>query len=191
MEQIKYGIVLGNCACGKTSFVNRYCNYNFLDTENPTISMDIKFISDNNNKTIIYDVSGNDVFYPLYKNLIHKLDFAIILFSFNSIESFMSIYKFYKIVNNKNITKILVGNKIDLDLNNITDNMISLFCEKYNVSFFKVDSKKNIGIDQIREYFRDNIFVKDFNKYFYPDESDKSSDSDDSYNFYNCCIGNN
>ena len=118
-----YKIILCGDSVGKTSFLNRYIDNNFIDNPSPTINLDFcyKVIELEDGKKVklrIWDIPGQDDF-PSNRRGYFKGAHGIILFyDISNRESFKNLEYWLDLINNSISESphiVLVGNKIDLE----------------------------------------------------------------------------
>ena len=126
VQQIKIGIV-GDVGVGKTALVNRFINDEFSMEYEPTREFYYKekelLFSEAKVKIKILD-TGGDKFHPMPMSQLRKVDGVIIVFSVVDFESFTNIQNWIDEVNHytkHSIAKIIIGNKIDLSNERVTD----------------------------------------------------------------------
>ena len=118
------------------------------------IDFKIKFIEIENKiiKLIIWDTLGQERFKILAKKYYINSMGIILTYSITDRESFMNIVDWMKQIDEnapKNICKILVGNKSDLE----KDRQIQYFegedlAKFYGIDFYEVSSKMGIGVSE-------------------------------------------
>ena len=104
----------------------------------------------------IYDTSGQEKYNSMVSNYYKKADGIILVFDLTNKESFDSINKWIKDINDnvdsKKIKRVLVGNKIDLsDLRVITKEEAEEMAKSYEVKFYETSAKTNEGIGELME----------------------------------------
>ena len=104
----------------------------------------------------IYDTSGQEKYNSMVSNYYKKADGIILVFDLTNRESFDSINKWIKDINDnvdsKKIKRVLVGNKIDLsDLRVITKEEAEEMAKSYEVKVYETSAKTNEGIGELME----------------------------------------
>jgi len=115
-------IVLGEAGVGKSSLIRRYTQGNFLQRTTTTVGVDrIPFDINVDDEVLnfqVLDTAGCFGFRGLIKSYMTNIDAVIFVYDLTNKESFASLPLWNTILKNsgkRDITKILVGNKRDLD----------------------------------------------------------------------------
>ena len=164
-------IMIGESSVGKTCLIRRYTNnlFNINHLETAGIEFNSKEEKINNKiiKVKIWDTAGQEIFHSLTKNFYRKADGIIIVFDITNRESFDRVHDWVKSVYDntdtyKEIPILLVGNKIDLEMNRqiSKDEGIKL-SEYFEIPYFEASAKTSIGV---REFMLKIILDVDNNK---------------------------
>ena len=164
-------IMIGESSVGKTCLIRRYTNnlFNINHLETAGIEFNSKEEKINNKiiKVKIWDTAGQEIFHSLTKNFYRKADGIIIVFDITNRESFDRVHDWVKSVYDntdtyKEIPILLVGNKIDLEMNRqiSKDEGIKL-SEYFEIPYFEASAKTSIGG---REFMLKIILDVDNNK---------------------------
>ena len=143
-------LIYGPPESGKTSFIIRYFENKFDSCYIPSFSDEITkkrcFLNYGKKFNLEIIVSNN-------LNKIQNADCYFIFFDISSKNSFEEAKKIiinYIINNNKKI--FLIGNKKDLK-NVVSEKNINDLCKKYNLEYFLISVKDNIGISAMMKKF--------------------------------------
>ena len=99
----------------------------------------------------IWDTAGQEQYKALTKNFYRNSDGVIIVYDVTDKNTFEKVQEWVQSISEytdreKNIRKVLVGNKIDLPRQVTTEEGKKL-AEMYNIPFYEASAKDNIGID--------------------------------------------
>jgi small GTP-binding protein len=166
-------IILGSSEVGKTCILNRYFKNEFKENPLSTIGIDFqtKFFKfeDKKIKVNYTDTAGQEKFRAISVNYLKGTNGVILAFditnkeSFDLLESWMNDLK----ENNKiDISKVLIGNKLDLgDKREVDKEEAEKFAEKIGCKYFEGSAKTgeniNEALDEIARitylYMKDQI----------------------------------
>ena len=147
-------IIIGDSKVGKTTLMKRYINGHFTENIIPSLGIELyRKIKEINRKKYlikIWDTCGQERFKSITQNYYRNADGVMLLFDSNNIESFHNLniwlnsLKEYSI---KNFPLIIIGTKSDLPIN-VHDNDINIFCNQFNIKWFRTSAKtgENISI---------------------------------------------
>ena len=147
-------IIIGDSKVGKTTLMKRYINGNFSENIIPSLGIELyRKIKEINRKKYlikIWDTCGQERFKALTQNYYRNADGVMLLFDSNNIESFHNLniwLNSLKEYSSKNYPLIIIGTKSDLPIN-VHDNDINLFCNQFNIKWFRTSAKtgENISI---------------------------------------------
>lgn len=149
-------IVLGNSFVGKSSLLYRFINKSFDDNFISTIEPDI-FTHNVNDKVKIkfYDTAGQERFISMTTSFYRETKGVIFVYDVSSLESFNCINSWVRDVDRcsftggKNIIKVLVGNKCDLQERKVSEDMGRKLADEIDAKFIEASAKKNINVDGI------------------------------------------
>ena len=155
-EELISIMVLGNSSVGKTSFILRFTENEYKDTYISTIGIDFKIkyikINDIRYKVLFYDTAGQERFHSIAPSIIKKVHGIIIMYDITDILSFDSIREIIESINEekgKDFPMILIGNKIDLEIERlIKKEEAEELAEKYGMEFFEISNKEGINIEK-------------------------------------------
>jgi len=145
---LKY-VLIGDSYVGKSSIVYRYMRNGFNQDITPTICVEFgsKIVNygDTKYKIHVWDTAGQESFNSITKSYYRNTCVAFIVFSFDNEESFKNVDKWIsdlkEFTNNENLIIYLVGNKSELKT--------KYFYNDFNIRYFEVSAKNNIGIDEL------------------------------------------
>ena len=189
MSEINLKILLiGDSSVGKTSILLRYVDDEFNDSYISTIGIEYKIKTINvNNKKItmrIWDTSGQERYRSITQNFYRNANGILFVFDVTKKESFNNIKLWLTDSQNceANISKILIGNKIDLEEEReVSNETIENFASKKEMKFFETSAKEGTNIDLI---FRELAELILSNKFEELDELDVNNNND-IYNSFN------
>ena len=149
-------IMIGESDVGKTSLIRRYTknlfNINHLETTGVEFNSKNEKINNKIIKVKIWDTAGQEIFHSLTKNFYRKADGIIIVFDVTNRESFDKVHDWVKSVYDntdtyREIQIILVGNKIDLELNRQISKEEGIKLSKYfEIPYFEASAKNSNGV---------------------------------------------
>ena len=162
-------LLVGDSSVGKTSLSRRYANNEFHENYLSTIGIDyLEKVIDIDNQKVnlkILDTSGQERYFSISTSMFRQADGLIFVFDVTKKDSFEAISKWLTIAEDiKDLPKILVGNKIDLQnrrkINK--DRMENFAKSKNNMHCFETSAKtgENVEvafIDLIRLILPDKI----------------------------------
>ena len=151
-------VFAGDSGVGKTSIANRLVKKEFLPT-NPTIGAANFSISIGDYIFNIWDTAGQERYRSLGPMYYSGTNCAILVFDVNSRTSFQSISSFYESIREsalENCVYILIGNKIDLDNREIS-NQEAVELSKQIQAYFYVEcsAKTGEGLIDLLEQIKD------------------------------------
>lgn len=152
-------LIVGDSSSGKTSILDRLVNKQFTTHYISTIGIDfnVKTIKLDNNVKIklqIWDSCGQERFRSLTRSYYRNSSAFIICYDISSVKSFQSakfwIDEIEKYVDDKDVIKILVGNKKDLeDLRQIQYEEGQKYAKSCGIDFFETSAKDNFNVDEL------------------------------------------
>lgn len=161
-------VLIGDPGVGKSSIINVAKNKNFNISYNSTIGVDFEvfFIKkDNiNYKIQVWDTAGQERFLSIVKSYFNNIGAAIIVFDLSNYKTFINIKNWINYLvdmnsDNINIPKILIGNKQDLKIQEVTNIEIMNYCKTYDLDYLETSAKDNYQIDQIINKLVDKINI--------------------------------
>lgn len=188
-------IVIGDSTVGKTSLISSYnsnveneteivesLNKNSNKNKNhlaqvATVGVDYitKDITINGKviRTKIWDTAGQERYRALTDNFVKNANGVILVYDINNLSTFLDLKYWIQYINlkaNKNVKKILIGNKIDLE-RLVQEEDAHIFAETFGLKYYETSVKNKCKI--INESF--NWLIKDiFESGILPPNLDKN-----------------
>jgi len=155
-EELITIMTLGKCSVGKSSFILRFTENRFENTYLTTVGLDFRFrlvnIKDIQYKVLFYDTVGQEKYHSTAPNIIKKANGIIIMYDITNKSTFDSIPEILKTIEEekgKDFPMILIGNKIDLEIERlIKKEEAEELAEKYGMEFFEISNKEGINIEK-------------------------------------------
>ena len=157
MNEINLKILLiGDSSVGKTSILLKYIDDQFPEMHISTIGVEykIKTLTINEKKVVlrIWDTSGEERYRSITRNFYRNANGIFFIFDITNKESFDNIKNW--LIDSENIetkvTKILIGNKIDLEnQRKVGKNIIEKYAEKKEMKYYETSAKEGTNIDII------------------------------------------
>ena len=123
MAQQAFKIVLiGESGTGKTSLIQRYCDEPFDPTSAPSIGVDckVKTIEEDGTKCVLtlWDTAGQERFYSLCKSCYRGAHAIIFVYDIGCYSSFQKLVKWAQdveeLADSNDVVRVVLGNKSDL-----------------------------------------------------------------------------
>ena len=151
-------ILIGDCAVGKTAYATKLRYGQYQDKYDATIGVDYsaRTICINNNSMVkcqLWDTAGQENFAPLIKSYYKDIGAAILVFDLNNKRSFDRLNFWIKELNNYGptdypISKILIGNKIDLNSREVSRQEAEQLSLENGFLYEEVSVKNDINVDE-------------------------------------------
>ena len=149
-------LLIGNSSVGKSSLLLRFVDNQWSDLFVPTIGVDFKIrtmeIDNKNVKLQIWDTAGQERFKNITASYYRGAHGIFVVYDISDTESFKNINNWLiEIENNanKNVYKILVGNKCDLeDKRTVSYQEGKELAETYGMQFIETSAKSNTNVDE-------------------------------------------
>ena len=149
-------LLVGNSNVGKSSLFLRFVDEIWKENFVPTIGVDFKIKSIKiNNKIIklqIWDTAGQERFKSILSSYYKGANGILLLYDITNLNSFKSLSNWLIDIeknSSKNVKKILIGNKCDLnELRKIPMNKGKEFADTYNMKFIETSAKNNVNINE-------------------------------------------
>ena len=193
MNEINLKILLiGDSAVGKTSILFRYINDEFPECYMSTIGVEykIKALIINGKKVNlrIWDTSGQERYRSITQNFYRNANGILFVFDITNKESFNNIKIWLTDSENceTKVTKILIGNKIDLkDERKVDMEAIEKFAEKKEMKYFETSAKEGINIDEIFRELAEQILGNKTDEEINEEYKDINKNNNSLYNLNN------
>jgi len=166
-------LLLGNSNVGKSSLFLRFVDDIWNDTFVPTIGVDFKIktfeVDGKKIKMQIWDTAGQERFKNIISSYYRGAHGILVIYDVTDKESFKNITNWLiEIEKNagKNILKVLIGNKCDLDDKRVvTYSQGKEFADNYGLKFIETSAKKNLNVVEAfetlgRELMNENMDTK-------------------------------
>lgn len=150
-------VFLGENASGKTSILQRYINKRFCHYQEPTIGASfVSFNSTIQDRKLtfqIWDTAGQERYQSLASMYYRGSDYAIIVFDMSLKNSFDSVEKWMKELdeNKPGCKRIIVGNKVDLKIA-VNQYSVAEYMNQRNLEYFEVSAKTGENVDLLFNY---------------------------------------
>ena len=149
-------LLLGNSNVGKSSLFLRFVDDIWNDTFVPTIGVDFKIktfdIDEKKIKMQIWDTAGQERFKNIIASYYRGEHGILLLYDVTDRDSFKNLNNWLIEIEknaNKNVLKILIGNKTDLeDKRVISYNQGKEFADNYGLKFIETSVKKNLNVNE-------------------------------------------
>ena len=152
-------LLLGNSNVGKSSLFLRFVDDIWNDTFVPTIGVDFKIktfeIDEKKIKMQIWDTAGQERFKNIIASYYRGAHGILLIYDVSDKDSFKNLSNWLIEIeknSNKNVLKVLIGNKTDLeDKRVITYNQGKEFADSYGMKFIETSAKKNYNVNEAFE----------------------------------------
>lgn len=160
-------LLLGNSDTGKTSLLMKYVKNQYKESYISTVGLDTFMkdlkINEEDVRLLLMDTSGQERFKSLAQSYYNKVDGIIFVFDVTNRESFEGIKYWLKdaLSYNKEITYVIVGNKIDLTNIRVVDenDMKGPHIFK-DIKYFETSAKENTNVEKPFEELANLILQK-------------------------------
>ena len=150
-------LLIGDSSVGKTSILLKYIDDKFSDNYISTIGIEykIKTLTINGKKVLlrIWDTSGQERYRSITQNFYRNANGILFIFDITNKESFDNIKNWLidsDSCEDDSVTKILVGNKIDINEDRkVDDDQIKKYADKKGMKYFVTSAKEGTNIDLI------------------------------------------
>ena len=149
-------LLIGDSFVGKTSLLIRYCDGEFYQNHMATIGVEFKEkkleLDGRSIKLQIWDTSGQERFRSITQNFYRNADGILFVFDVTKKTTFDHIKDWLldSQVENSDIKRILIGNKIDLvDARVIDQKKMENFGAIKNMKCFEASAKMGTNVDNI------------------------------------------
>ena len=149
-------LLLGNSDVGKSSIILRYVDQMWSDTFVPTIGVDfkVKTVQVNNKKIKmqIWDTAGQERFRTVISSYFRGSHGLFLIYDITNRDSFKNLENWLSEIEehaSKNVLKILIGNKCDLENDReIKTEEGQAFANRNGMQFMETSAKMNTNINE-------------------------------------------
>eukprot|EP01015_Nassula_variabilis_P006891 TRINITY_DN1523_c0_g1_i6.p1 TRINITY_DN1523_c0_g1~~TRINITY_DN1523_c0_g1_i6.p1 ORF type:complete len:205 (+),score=28.37 TRINITY_DN1523_c0_g1_i6:2-616(+) len=149
-------LVIGNSSVGKSSLLLRFTENTFSESFLPTIGVDFKIktydVDDKTVKMQIWDTAGQDRFKTITSSYYKGSHGIIVVYDISNRGTFSDLQNWLEEIERhagENISKILVGNKCDLEENRaVPYEEGKQYAEHHNMKFIETSAKDAKNVDQ-------------------------------------------
>ena len=149
-------LLLGNSDVGKSSLLLRYVDGTWSDSFVPTIGVDFKIktmeINSKKVKMQIWDTAGQERFRNVISSYFRGGHGILLIYDVTDRDSFKNLGNWLIEIEknaNKDVLKILIGNKCDLEESRvITTKEGTDFANSYGMKFFETSAKNDINVSE-------------------------------------------
>lgn len=161
-------ILIGDTYVGKTSLVNRFMGFEFTENYSCTISADFKIKSlsidpSTGAELTVWDTCGQEKYRAITRQYFKDAHGIVLVYDVNNEKSFKGLSLWLNEINNnlkKDVSIVLVGNKIDLDDRKISKEEGNEFASKNGMIYVETSSKEGININTPFENLANEIIKK-------------------------------
>ena len=152
-------LLLGNSNVGKSSLFLRFVDDIWNDTFVPTIGVDFKIktfdIDGKKIKMQIWDTAGQERFKNIIASYYRGAHGILLIYDVTDKDSFRNLSNWLIEIEknaNKNVLKIVIGNKTDLENKRVISyNQGKEFADTYGLKFLETSAKKNLNVNEAFE----------------------------------------
>jgi len=148
-------ITLGDSGVGKTCIMQRFCRDTFTESTLTTVGAEyygktIK-VNDKNVTLQVWDTSGQERYRAIAPSFIKKAEGVVMAYDVTDRQSFEHVESWMKTLENhgeKNVSVVLVGNKIDMPERTVEFLEGKRLADSHGIQFFETSAKNNINIEE-------------------------------------------
>ena len=151
-------ILIGDCAVGKTAYATKLRYGSFQPQYDATIGVDYsaRTVCINNEAMVkcqLWDTAGQENFAPLIKSYYKDIAAVLLVYDVNCRHSFQRLSFWVNELNNNGptdypVSKMLIGNKIDLDSRKVSREEAEDFALKNGFMYNEISVKNDINVDE-------------------------------------------
>ena len=161
-------ILIGDMSVGKTSLVNRFMGFEFSENYTCTISADFKIKSlsidpSTGAELTVWDTCGQEKYRSITRQYFKDVHGIVLVYDVHNDNSFNGLSSWLDEIKNncnKDVSIVLVGNKIDLDDRKILKEQGNDFASKNGMMYVETSSKEGININSPFEKLAIEIIKK-------------------------------
>jgi small GTP-binding protein len=158
-------LLIGESGVGKTCLLLRFTDDTFTQNHQTTVGVDFKqkilLVDKKIIKIQVWDTAGQERFRTLTKGYYKMANGIILTYDVTNRDSFESIKNWLKQVEQlaeKNVCRVIVGNKCDVeDKRSVTFDEGQNFAKEYNIPFFETSAKNNIRVSETFAFLTQKI----------------------------------
>ena len=158
-------LIIGNSGVGKSCLLIRFTDDKYEEGYVTTIGVDFKIktliIEGKSVKLQIWDTAGQERFRNIVSSYYKGAQGIMMVYDITDLESFRYLDSWLKEIEknaSKNVYKILVGNKSDLENRKITFEKGKEFANLHGMKFFETSAKENKNVEEaFKEMTKDII----------------------------------
>ncbi|XP_075052255.1 ras-related protein Rab-7b [Mixophyes fleayi] len=153
--------IIGPLGTGKTSLLNQYVHKwfrkDYLNTLGAHILSKTIHLDQKSLKLQIWDTGGQERFRSLLSSFYKGSDGCLLVFDVTDMESFACLDSWRKDFIDKiqspisSFPMITLGNKIDLEERQVSEELAVSWCEERRMLYFEVSAKDNINVEMAFE----------------------------------------
>jgi|TARA_B110000971_G_C20032322_1_gene512077 Ras-related protein Rab-1A len=150
-------VLIGDCTVGKTAFASKLTYGYYQNNHDTTIGVDYsaKTIPINNKAMVkcqIWDTAGQEKFTPLIKTYYKNVAGVILIYDVTERNTFNRLHYWINEIQKNTpldypISKILIGNKIDLN-RNVSHEEASILAKKNGFMYREMSVKNDINVEE-------------------------------------------
>jgi Ras-related protein Rab-1A len=160
-------VLAGNSSVGKSSLILKFVENTFKEIFLPTIGIDFKLktltINDKRIKLQIWDTAGQDRFKTVNKNYYRGAHGILLMYDITQFDSFKNLNSWLIEIEknaNKNVVKLLVGNKVDLENERkVTYQQGNEFAASNDMLFIETSVKEDVNVTKAFENLGEKLVV--------------------------------
>lgn len=152
--------LVGNSSVGKTSIVKRYFENIFINNAEATINAmyynkKTKVDAFTEAELQVWDTMGQEKYRSLTRNYLINANGILVVFDLSDEKSFDDLNFWLEeintVVDDKNVIKILVGNKSDITDKKIDNQKVLNYANQHNMRYLNVSAKDGVNIEYLFE----------------------------------------
>ena len=152
--------MVGNSSVGKTSIAKRYFENTFINTTEASVNAmyynkKIKIDAFTEAELQVWDTMGQEKYRSLTRNYLINANGILVVFDLSDEKSFNDLNFWIEEINNvvedKNVVKILVGNKSDIPEKKIENQKVLDYANEHNMKYLSVSAKDGVNIEYLFE----------------------------------------
>jgi len=154
-------IIIGDSGCGKTTFMDRYCDGQYRVSYNATVGIDfkVKTILSKENKRVklqIWDTAGQEKFNSITTAYYRNARGVVIMYDVTREETFEHLRKWFSLVEQfgrGDVEIAIVGNKCDVESEHsrrqVSRERGEQLAVEYGCHFFECSAKEDINVSEV------------------------------------------